>query len=263
MVGGFCLYIGPKGMTWPDAQQFCQTINGNLVEIDTAQKNTAIASEIREIQKTFAIPGFWNGLTDAVSEGVWRWVSTGRTPTYTSWRSGEPNNVDNEDCAIITDGWNDQPCSNPAFYPICEPQPCPSPYKNFEGLCLYFDASPLNWIGARNFCSNNDGRLVEIDSEDENRVMRDYLNQTTRCCSWIGLTDAGSEGVWRWTSTGLSPAYTNWGSGEPNNHGGNENCVNINGQRYGLWNDDHCSKAWYPICEYDTSAGKLFVIDTK
>ena len=48
--------------------------------------------------------------------------------------------------------------------------------------------------------------------------MRDYY--------WLGRTDEGNEGVWRWI-TGESFSYSNWNEGEPNNGLGAEHCLEL------------------------------------
>jgi hypothetical protein len=76
-------------------------MGGHLVTITTSGENSFI----------FNIwPSGWIGLTDEVTEGVWRWV-TGETYSYTSWNPGEPNNSGNEDYVQFVGGgkWNDLP----------------------------------------------------------------------------------------------------------------------------------------------------------
>ena len=69
----------------------------------------------------------WIGLTDADSEGVFKWASTGEVASYTNWRAGEPSNdVSNEHCVLyvwIDNKWNDAPCDNNLGYKrvaLCE-----------------------------------------------------------------------------------------------------------------------------------------------
>jgi len=54
---------------------------------------------------------------------------------------------------------------------------------------------------------------------------------------WLGLTDQLNEGQFIWTSTGEDLSYSHWNGGEPNNAGGDEDCVTwaANG-----WNDVTC-----------------------
>ena len=66
--------------------------------------------------------------TDAAEEGTFVSNATGDMLTYTNWRSGEPNNYqNNEDCVLyrkVHGTWNDISCSTP-LQAICE-----SPSKN-------------------------------------------------------------------------------------------------------------------------------------
>ena len=59
---------------------------------------------------------------------------------------------------------------------------------------------------------------------------------------WIGLTDYASEGTFRWVESHQTPSYTNWESGEPNNHDGNEDCAAKVWQTFhvGGWVDLSC-----------------------
>ena len=62
----------------------------------------------------------WFGYNDTASEGSWVW-ETGEAVSFTSWASGEPNNLGDEDCAHLYDSglWNDALCSASFGY-ICE-----------------------------------------------------------------------------------------------------------------------------------------------
>ena len=61
---------------------------------------------------------------------------------------------------------------------------------------------------------------------------------------WLGGSDNAYEGQWLWAN-GSPMTYTNWYSGEPNNHGGNEECLHM---RDGKWNDIKCSRKLDFIC---------------
>jgi len=68
--------------------------------------------------------GTWIGLTDATSEGWWRW-SDGSLSAYRAWRPGEPNGGTGENCAeLSTGGWYDVSCTNQQPY-LCSESSVP------------------------------------------------------------------------------------------------------------------------------------------
>jgi hypothetical protein len=98
---GHSYYRSTGSAFWLTAKSNCAAMGGHLVTITTSGENSFI----------FNIwPSGWIGLTDEVTEGVWRWV-TGETYSYTSWNPGEPNNAGNEDYVQFVGGgkWNDLP----------------------------------------------------------------------------------------------------------------------------------------------------------
>lgn len=104
---GHSYYRSTGTAFWTNAKSNCAAMGGHLVTITTSGENSFI----------FNIwPSGWIGLTDEVTEGVWRWV-TGETYSYTSWNPGEPNNSGNEDYGQFVGGgrWNDLPNTSLPF----------------------------------------------------------------------------------------------------------------------------------------------------
>ena len=59
----------------------------------------------------------WIALSDAQSEGTWRWMAgpeLGTQASFTNWNSGEPNNVNDEDYAVIH--WQDRGLGTGRWY---------------------------------------------------------------------------------------------------------------------------------------------------
>lgn len=105
------------GITWNDAEQYCNTNYGtSLGTIDSALQQSAIADA-----RNLEFPGqhVWIGLNDISIEGDYVW-SSGDPVSFTFYNAGEPNNVGNEDCThfwgSLADGrWNDIPCNTGAI----------------------------------------------------------------------------------------------------------------------------------------------------
>ena len=100
-------------MIWTDAEQYAiDNYNGHLVTINDA-------AEEDWLQATFGFDTFWIGFNDAAIEGTWEWAS-GEAVSYTNWFPGVPDNLFNEDYAIMNGGqsnvWDDE--ANSYIYQI-------------------------------------------------------------------------------------------------------------------------------------------------
>lgn len=98
---GHSYYRSTGNAFWSTAKANCEAMGGHLVTVTSAAENNFIFN---------LWPSGWIGLTDEVTEGVWRWV-TGETYSYSSWNPGEPNNAGNEDYVqfVGSGRWNDLP----------------------------------------------------------------------------------------------------------------------------------------------------------
>ncbi|XP_033743957.1 C-type mannose receptor 2-like [Pecten maximus] len=68
----------------------------------------------------------------------------------------------------------------------------------------------------------------------------------------MGANDIAKEGGWQWQESGESLTYSNWNTGEPNNHGHVEDCGTLVGGQ-GFWNDMPCSTKLMFICEMEAA----------
>ena len=113
--------------------------------------------------------------------------------------------------------------------------------------CYRHFSKAKTWENARDFCvasSLHYGDLVSIPDQATN----DFLTQLSDVISWIGATDAASEGNWQW-SDGTPWGYESWAAGEPNNGGGlGQNYGAINYFSTGLWDDDDSNRPFF--CQY-------------
>ncbi|MFX1282788.1 MAG: NosD domain-containing protein [Promethearchaeota archaeon] len=105
---------------------------------------------------------------------------------------------------------------------------------------------PRTWREAKTDCEALGGHLVTITSQAENDFVRS-LTSWGEPTFWIGLTDEITEGEWQWVTDEVVN-YTNWGSGEPNDSGG-EDYVETDDS--GEWNDAPSEQTRGYVCEWD------------
>jgi hypothetical protein len=93
----------------------------------------------------------------------------------------------------------------------------------------------LSWQAARDRAVELGGHLATFTSEAEWQQMLDEtgIGELQMNGSWIGATDAASEGIWEWV-TGEPFSYTRWATNEPNGSTG-ENVAGL--WPGGTWND--------------------------
>ena len=97
----------------------------------------------------------------------------------------------------------------------------------------------------------SNGDLASIPDKTTN----DFLTHLSGVISWIGATDAASEGNWQW-SDGTPWGYESWAAGEPNNGGGRgQNYGAINYIVAGMWDDEDSNKPFF--CQYDLREFKM------
>ena len=117
----------------------------------------------------------------------------------------------------------------------------------------------LSWSEAKDACLREGFQLATVQSAAENALL---VKAAEGNIVWIGGTDAKSENTWVWSPSGTTISYTNWrrhgGKREPNNNGGNENCIDVNyfwverGKKevdLGKWNDAKCSIEHKYVCQ--------------
>jgi Ca2+-binding RTX toxin-like protein len=102
-------YFLSTGANWTQAQAQAVALGGNLVTVNDAAENQFLVSAFGGSEQ------FWIGLTDAVSEGVFKWAN-GEPVSYVNWATGQPDNFRDEDFAEFNSfgagKWNDLPDSS-------------------------------------------------------------------------------------------------------------------------------------------------------
>ncbi|KAH8391832.1 hypothetical protein KR215_005253, partial [Drosophila sulfurigaster] len=117
-IGSKYYYIEKKEkVSWFEAAHRCIAIGGHLISFKNHH-------EIDAIKKVLPpLTDYWIDINDLANEGEFVSVAMGSRATYLKWKSGEPNNQDNEDCGELNShsGYrmNDYICSEKQLF-ICE-----------------------------------------------------------------------------------------------------------------------------------------------
>ncbi|NXG58981.1 MBL protein, partial [Hemiprocne comata] len=104
-----------KEDTFDNGKSLCAKAGSVLASPMNEAENTALKDLMRASKHAYL------GISDEQTEGRFMYLNGGAV-TYTNWEAGEPNNLKNEDCAVIQDSgkWNDINCSDSRALIICE-----------------------------------------------------------------------------------------------------------------------------------------------
>ncbi|XP_015204489.2 hepatic lectin-like [Lepisosteus oculatus] len=121
---------------------------------------------------------------------------------------------------------------------------CPEGWRLWKlHACYYFSLEKKTWEEAQRDCRSRQAHLVILQDEGE----QSFVSGNSKDTVWIGLNDTAKEGTWVWVDgTNLTVSF--WHAGEPNNSGGQENCVELL-TTLAKWNDLPCSMVRQYVCE--------------
>jgi len=139
---------------------------------------------------------------------------------------------------------------------------CEEGWEKNGDHCYFLSNEKKNWFAAEIFCQGEGGHLASVHSGATNDFVWGMMKRTNLNRIWIGGTDTGKEGVWKWTD--CTPwDFTVWGTGEPSNTG-DEDCFIVyqfndqheNKDADKKWNDDKCSKEFGFVCSKKICSGE-------
>ena len=120
-----CYHLPVGKKSWYSAKLECSSNNGaQLVKIDSSEENDFIKT-------TFLADGagYWIGLTDEETEGVWKWSDGSILAGFQKWPESQPSGKPLKNCGGIRMGsfllrnydaeWHDNECEDRRGY-ICE-----------------------------------------------------------------------------------------------------------------------------------------------
>ena len=94
----------------------------------------------------------------------------------------------------------------------------------FELGCLLFHYEKVNYVDAKQFCSDRGANLIELETEEQLTILRNLLKQIkSKVWWWGGATDEKAEGEWVWTISGNQLQNWMWLPDQPPNGGNTKN----------------------------------------
>ncbi|XP_046547951.1 perlucin-like isoform X2 [Haliotis rubra] len=125
---------------------------------------------------------------------------------------------------------------------------CPLGFHQHRRSCYWFSTIKSSFAEAAGYCRYLESHLAIISNKDDDLFIRGYATRLGEAVKyWLGASDLNIEGIWLWEGQ-RRMNYTNWSPGQPDNAGGNENCLEIR-LNFGNWNDYQCQKPLNFICE--------------
>uniref|UniRef100_A0A0N5BCG1 EGF-like domain-containing protein n=1 Tax=Strongyloides papillosus TaxID=174720 RepID=A0A0N5BCG1_STREA len=106
----YCYTTVSTPMTWTDAQAYCQSNNGFLIDDMSPIKNSFLTSQ--------GVSPFWIGLNDIQTLGTFQWdrgvlePHTLSSTDYTNWALGVNLTDPTKRCAYMTDAWYIDACTS-------------------------------------------------------------------------------------------------------------------------------------------------------
>ncbi|XP_063319689.1 lymphocyte antigen 75-like [Pelmatolapia mariae] len=133
----------------------------------------------------------------------------------------------------------------------CQAPSCPPGWTWFGGRCFIFDSSKKIWTDAESSCETLSGHLASFHSTAEYTFIRELTHTAAgpNKRTWVGGRENVSETVWMW-SDGSQFDFIIWGSEQPDNSGGEEDCMEINHEG-GDPNDAPCDDNKAFVCVRD------------
>ncbi|KAM6939591.1 uncharacterized protein FYW49_008208 [Xenentodon cancila] len=126
---------------------------------------------------------------------------------------------------------------------------CKPGWQKFQYSCYYTSTVKKTWNMSRDFCKTMGADLAIINREEEMTFINGLYSSDKEV--WIGLTDGGVEGQWKWVD-GTPLTLSFWAKDQPNSHQGrNQDCVEFwhRATGNGDWNDESCTVEQNWICE--------------
>ena len=134
---------------------------------------------------------------------------------------------------------------------------CTLGWSKFRNACYKYFTTLRDWNSAQTTCNAFRAQLTSIHSQEEADFTADLQNSSVLQSTWIG--GRRRDNAFQWID-GTPFDFTYWSRNEPNNRGGNENCMDFGDILFGsfgknTWNDVPCTYRRNFLCKKQLEEG--------
>jgi len=121
---------------------------------------------------------------------------------------------------------------------------CPPGFVGFQGNCYHYAGEITRaWEEAEVYCQSKEAHLASIHSTRENNFVSDLVRERSVWLGGLKHPPGCAHCPFKWTDD-TQMGFTFWATGQPDYHGGDERCIELNFASYvygpKLWNDSTC-----------------------
>ena len=261
-----CYSLGGTGMPAYEAFSDCTTVDGNhRVEISTEGENNFV-KELLRTNAAADVTSAWIGMTKRRS-GKWNKMN------YADWAAQDSPQSPDLKCAIFSKdadwAWKATDCDEEISSRASVCERAASQTECFGGSCYDLHKQQKEIVHAHGLCKKYGGYVVEINTEEEQNGVKDFLNRAevpvspfvlpTKGRVWLGASAKDSESDFYWNYSGTEVGlgeFSGWANGEPHDDEGwdtydvsTERCTELNGDKDWQWNDVKCRNRRFVLCE--------------
>lgn len=208
---GHYYYIYTDEMSWEDAKEYCESVNGYLITITDEAEQSFVWNYVNDFAQlssdSYWETEFWLGATDSKREGVWKWAN-GEEFSYTNWGTSEPDDAfGGQDSAVmvtsLTEGtnnfgndysmqpgqWDDIALHVRSF--ICE-------WGTYETAQLDAEEVIDAFLTAQGYLEYTEGfeissleyAITDLNADDiPELLIQSWEGNTTFCTTWVFVVD--------------------------------------------------------------------------
>ena len=262
-----CYSLRGTGRTDTNAFHECSfTYGSDIVKISTEGENNFVKELLRK-NAADDVTSAWIGMWKR-ENGKWKHMEN-----YADWATSDGPQSPDLQCAIFSKdadwAWRETECGEEMSSRASVCERAASQTECFGGSCYDLHKEMSDIDDAHAMCKRLGGYVVEINTEEEQNGVKDFLNRAevpvspylpdTNGSVWLGASEKGTSRVFYWKNSGTEVGlaeFSGWAAGEPHEGGrwklwanSLEHCTELDGNRDWQWNDVMCGDRRAVLCE--------------